>query len=437
MQAMAKCGFDCELVEEPPTAVQSECPVCLLVLRQPYQVTCCGYAFCRVCIDSVRKNKLGCPWCNGKRFRMFEDKRLKRSLYALKVYCTNKQQGCQWEGELRQLDNHLKYPLKDKTLEGCQFTKIKCLYCRMYFLRSDVQIHQREQCSKRPHSCQYCKKFNSSYEDVTTNHWPKCVYYPLHCPNKCGETLQRQNLQSHITNDCPLTIIDCDFQHVGCEVRLPRKDMPAHLQEGVVRHLSLQTVSYKQTVTRLEDENKELIKKQTAMSLKFEEEIQQLREEITKLTQDLHMQKICTPICPVEFKLTNFEQKRKDKKWRSSPFYTRIKGYKLCFNVCVHGDGRYYTGAYVSVGITLMKGEFDDQLMWPFRGKFEIQLLNNKGHYKKMVDFHGAVHAGNRVTVREKSDISRCIFDFISHEDLRPKYLNIKDCLNFRIKVLK
>ena len=148
-----------------------------------------------------------------------------------------------WEGELGQLDNHL-------------------------------QTHQIDQCPRRPFSCQYCKDFNSNQLDVTTNHWPVCGYYPLPCPNKCGEILQRQNLQSHITDDCPLTIIDCDFQHVGCEVRLPRKDMPAHLKRKVVHHLSLQSESFRRDMIRLQEEN-------TA-----------LRQQVTKLTQDLLSQEI-------------------------------------------------------------------------------------------------------------------------------------------------
>ena len=33
-------GYDCEFVEKPPEAIQSECPVCQLVLREPYQAIC-------------------------------------------------------------------------------------------------------------------------------------------------------------------------------------------------------------------------------------------------------------------------------------------------------------------------------------------------------------------------------------------------------------
>ena len=40
-------GFECQFVEEPPRSLQSECPICLQILRDPYQTTCCGYAFCK------------------------------------------------------------------------------------------------------------------------------------------------------------------------------------------------------------------------------------------------------------------------------------------------------------------------------------------------------------------------------------------------------
>ena len=104
-----KGGFDCEFEEKPSKGVQSECPVCLLILKEPYQVTCCGYGFCRVCIERVRAENIPCPCCNARDFDSFEDKRLKRSLYDFKVRCANKKQGCQWVGELGELENHLNY----------------------------------------------------------------------------------------------------------------------------------------------------------------------------------------------------------------------------------------------------------------------------------------------------------------------------------------
>ena len=204
-------GFDCEFVEKPPKAIQSECPVCLLVLRKPYQATCCGFGFCSVCIERVRADNKPCPCCKEESFDCFEDKRLKRSLNEYRVHCTNKKQGCQWVGELGGLENHLNSTLShDKQLEGCQFTEVQCLHCAKPFQRSNVEVHQNDQCLKRPFSCEYCKDRDSTYEDVTTNHWPVCGSYPVQCPNNCSsETIKRQDLDSHVASDCPLTIIDC------------------------------------------------------------------------------------------------------------------------------------------------------------------------------------------------------------------------------------
>ena len=44
----------------------------------------------------------------------------------------------------------------------------------------------------------------------------------------CNETIEHQNLESHLTNDYLLTIVDSDFKCFGCEVRLPRKELFTH-----------------------------------------------------------------------------------------------------------------------------------------------------------------------------------------------------------------
>ena len=97
-------------------------------------------------------------------------------------------------------------------------------------------------------------------------------------------------MANHIANSCPLTIIDCEFRHAGCQIRLPRKDMAAHLNENFVVYLSLETAHHKHTVNQLEREN------------------EQLKLQVAKLTQDLQIQRICTPVCPVEIIMKNFEQ---------------------------------------------------------------------------------------------------------------------------------
>ena len=409
-------GYNCEFVEKPPKIVQSGCPICLQIIREPHQADCCGYAFCRVCIKRVKADDKPCPCCKAEKFDKFEDKRLKQILYKFKVYCANKEQGCQWVGELSQLDNHLNSnPTQEKQLEGCKFTLIKCIHGSGLVQRSNIHVHQSLQCSKRPFSCEYCKDFDSTYEDVITNHWLECSYYPIQCTNRCGKTTERQQLNAHISSDCPLTVVDCEFSHVGCEVKLPRKHMAAHLMENVAMHLSLQAANYKHMVNQLKKENEEL------------------KQEVARLTQDL--QQICTPICPPMFIMDKFKQHRRDSDvWYSSPFYTHHKGYKMCVGIYANSYGER-KGVYTSVGVHLMKGEFDDQLKWPFRGQIIIRLLSQVDlDYKEFkLSFIETLPDYNTISSRKLTkEIGRGLVDLISHTELQPNYLK-NDCLKFSV----
>ena len=319
-------GFDCEFVEKLPKAIQSECPVCLLVLREPYQATCCGYGFCRVCIERVRLDKNPCPCCKAEEFDCFEDKRLKRSLNDFKVHCTNKKLGCEWVGELGEFESHLNSnPSQDKRLEGCQFT-----------------------------------------------------------------------------------VIDCDVKDIGCEVRVPRKDLSTHLAESLVPHMSL----YMKQLMDLKKENK------------------QLKQQGEKLKRDLNAYQIGTPLCPVELTMTDFERHRKDgDHWYSPPFYTHPKGYKLCLWVSARGFGDG-ANTHVSLFLMLMKGENDEQLKWPFQGKFIIELLsqNGDGRHSLIIKFDMA--SCSRVIDGELAQGGWGQHTFIPHTELKPTYLQ-NDCLKF------
>ena len=44
--------YDCEFVVPPPEAFQAECPVCLMVLKEPCVIDCpCGQKMCRECVE--------------------------------------------------------------------------------------------------------------------------------------------------------------------------------------------------------------------------------------------------------------------------------------------------------------------------------------------------------------------------------------------------
>ena len=144
---MASTGFECDFVEKPPTTFpQFVCPICLLVLREPYQATCCGKSFCKECIHRIKAANQACPTCKEKKFDLFPNKGLQQPLYDFRVYCMHKSKGCEWTGELREFDNHLNSdPPADKSFQGCPYTLIKCPLdcagCEKGVYRKDIKSH--------------------------------------------------------------------------------------------------------------------------------------------------------------------------------------------------------------------------------------------------------------------------------------------------------
>ena len=70
----------------------------------------------------------------------------------------------------------------------------------------------------------------------------------------------------------------------------------------------------------------------------------------------------------------------------SAPFYTDRFGYKLCLRVYLDGDGSG-KGRYISFFLTIMKGEYDALLEWPFHYMVSMSLINQKGDSNIMQSF--------------------------------------------------
>ena len=59
----------------------------------------------------------------------------------------------------------------------------------------------------------------------------------------------------------------------------------------------------------------------------------------------------------------------------SAPFYTGHHGYKMCLRLYMDGDGSG-RGTHLSFFLTLMRGEYDALLTWPFRQTVTLTLLD-------------------------------------------------------------
>ena len=289
--AIPQGGFECQFVEKPPENVQYECPVCQLVLREPYVVDCCGQNFCRACIKRIQADEKPCPTCKQAGFLAISDQKHQRSLYPLHVQCSHEKEGCQWTGQLGELDKHLnENPKPDEQLLGCEYAKICCVHCSELFLRPSIATHQNEECPQRPFSCIYCRSYKSSHEDIVNSHWHVCDCYPVSCLNQCGVEPERQNLEHHVSSECPLTVVNCDFRCAGCEVKLPRKDMPAHVTDNLVVHMSLLAMHSQKTVkenVELKEELVDIRKQLEVQSQKTVKEDVELKKELAGLRQQM------------------------------------------------------------------------------------------------------------------------------------------------------
>lgn len=81
------------------------------------------------------------------------------------------------------------------------------------------------------------------------------------------------------------------------------------------------------------------------------------------------------------FEMKNFSlEKMRDKPcdWKSPAMHTHVRGYKFCIGV--DASGNVY-GCKNAIGLVMyaMQGEFDDELKWPIKVKFSIELINQRG----------------------------------------------------------
>ena len=192
--ATGKGGYDYEFVTPPPKTL--ECPVCLLTLRDPHVISCCGNEFCQVCIQRVQRDGKPCPLCNEPSFTMLLHKKLVREVNALVVRCPQKELGCGWEGELGQLQLHLNPEAgpSSKT-NGCAYVMVACSYqCGVHLQRQMVQEHEMEVCPRRPVEMQVASLMRK-FEAITVEN--QCLRQELNVMKEAHEQELKEMKPSH------------------------------------------------------------------------------------------------------------------------------------------------------------------------------------------------------------------------------------------------
>ena len=382
-------GYDCQFLDSVPKDF-FHCKLCSLVARKITMTSCCGESYCNACILSFHQGNKPCPGCGEESFEIYPQVKYQKIILSLQVHCTLKDRGCDWSGQLEELDAHL-----DPDQGDCEHADIHCpLNCGTITKRKSIADHKTNECVKRDYICPYCS-FKDTYEIVSGDHWPECSYYPLFCPNSCGVTCERQSMEDH-RGTCPLEEMECEFQDVGCLGKFRREEEEEHMREKSQAHLTMMAAAsakMKQDFqTKLQEQEKkfedelltlknELKRSQEEMLLHQQHQEEKLQEQtVSREEVESRLTKL-EGICLSRYKFTMEKfsaEKAKDKwsDWKSPAMYTHMGGYKFCIGVDANGYEETH-GNSIRVDLWAMRGENDEDLKWPVTARFTIELINH------------------------------------------------------------
>jgi len=363
----------------------SRCPVCYEIFKTPFLTACCGNHFCLSCVESTKKNKDQCPLCQTSPITGIIDKSLQRKINELKIYCKYRKEGCQWTGEINELNKHLG---PNNTEDNCKYVLVSCPYlCGEQFSRLTLQQHIDKNCQLRPYTCMFCD-YSSTYNEVTSKHYTNCPGNMIPCPNSCGEELiQSCNLEQHLSI-CPCEIVPCSFANIGCKEKLKRHHLQLHLETSILEH----QVMMHDAFVKIKEQNDKLKQVQKRADY-WINGYKIMAEEIRRNNWRLYLSSLAVvstgipvPLSPAVIEITNYNSTvaKTRELYFSKPFYTHSGGYKMQLSVYPNGTTRNST--HLSLSIYIMKGENDDHLEWPFAGSVKIVVLNqtkDAEHYQK------------------------------------------------------
>ena len=225
-----KGGYDYQFVDPPPDTLV--CKICLCPSKNPHLSVCCGHTLCKSCLVSAQNSTVGrglavghvyprvCPMCRSSKFQTFPNKQNERLIKSLAVFCTNKNKGCEWQGELNNVTRHIRHS------DGCQFQEVGCPNeCGSSVQRQRLANHIDKECPRRTVSCQYCH-IAGEHQFIENQHKKECLKFPIPCPNGCGMTIPRESVVSHTARECLYEMLQCgNF----CGAVYQRKDREAHI----------------------------------------------------------------------------------------------------------------------------------------------------------------------------------------------------------------
>ena len=242
--------------------------------------------------------------------------------------------------------------LRDPNLTSCCGNR----YCNGCINRVLQKAMPCPLCQRRDFSLMLDKMFVRKVNSLRV----KCPNVHLGC-EWCGDLGKVKEHQQ----SCNAVTVPCKFHSMGCGATVPLGTMDDHLNTTSGKHLTL-------LLQAVQGKDKKIAK--------LEQTVSSLWEEVRTLRDDMKMLALQVPqqerkqYPPVDLIMDDFYTfMDSDTVWHSDGFYTHPHGYKMCLTVYANGVGKG-KNTHVSVFVTLMKGEYDDSVEWPFKGHVTVEL---------------------------------------------------------------
>lgn len=401
------------------------CLICQLPLREPLQ-TKCGHRFCKGCLEEcfrrleINDQPSACPVdrevLDKDKPDVFPDKATERKIlsFAIKCPCGD----CEWTGELRNKETHLK---------ACLFKVITCPneHCHETMQRREVIRHKTITCLWRITECEHCNEPHPAC--CMQDHIERCLKYPVTCPNGCGLSIQRELIPNHTKDDCPHAMIFCPYTEMGCETKVQRKQVETHLQTAVTVHLDLACLRLKET----QNLTRQLMDKVSTLQNLLLEKV--LKDEYKMIERE-------NGTC--FWKIHDFDKVFKQAKAGNKERvecvipHTQTYGYNL--KIRIYPNGRAFDkNTHLSAFIVVMKGE--DDPVCPFSKKVRLTLIDQQDgedkreNVSKLVNLYRFPDYSCRLKGKENEEFG--YNQFISHKKLKSRKYIVDDNLFLQVKI--
>ena len=246
----------------------------------------------------------------------------------------------------------------EQHLEDCPEMSVQCPLGCVYLAGEEkgemvkvkkkiLAVHLKDSCPMRKLECDFCGDKSVKANEMNS-HLENCEYFPIPCPNNCGLDLEstgeitRKHVNYHLAFECPMQEIECPYSEYGCKERVERRHMNKHEIDFTHQHFRVTMIGMKK-----------IIEKQA-------ERIETLETAITSLL----------PSWKFVWTITGISEKIRIKENSfSKPFNVGLYKCQVQIN---WEAAKGHLGCYICV----MKGDFDDKLVWPFKYKYKIVLFN-------------------------------------------------------------